>query len=86
MFSRDVSDHCPLVLKVESWDWAPKSFHFNKYWLENRNFKCVVEAFWRDQVTSGWMGFIWKEKLKNLMFKFKKWSKEEYGGMKERVE
>jgi len=31
---RDVSDHCPLVLKVRGWDWGPKPFRFNNYCLE----------------------------------------------------
>ena len=23
---RDVSDHCPLILKVGGWDWGPNPF------------------------------------------------------------
>jgi len=28
---RDVSDHCPLVWKVDASDWGPKPFHFNNF-------------------------------------------------------
>lgn len=40
---RDVSDHCPLVLKEAEWDWGPRPLRFNNYWLENNDFKGVVE-------------------------------------------
>jgi len=40
---RDVSDHCPLVLKVGGWDWGPRPFRFNNFWLENPKFKPLVE-------------------------------------------
>ena len=34
---RDVSDHCPLILKEGGWDWGPRPFRFNNFWLENRD-------------------------------------------------
>ena len=30
---RDVSDHCSLVLRNGGWDWGPKPFRFNNFWL-----------------------------------------------------
>jgi len=57
---RDVSDHCPLVLKNGGWDWGPKPFCFNNFWLQNRNFKGVVEEGWRNQTVGGWMSFVLK--------------------------
>jgi exonuclease III len=44
---RGVSDHCPLVLKYAENDWGPKSFRFNNYWLDHKDFKKVVEDCWR---------------------------------------
>jgi hypothetical protein len=63
---RDVSDHCPLVLKNGGWDWGPKPFRFKNFWLEHRKFKGVVEEAWRNHNVSGWMSFVLKEKLKGL--------------------
>jgi hypothetical protein len=77
--SRDVSDHCPLVLKYNSDDWGPKPFRFNNYWLKNKNFKELVVTSWTNQHVSGWMGFVLKEKLKGLKSVLKRWSKEVYG-------
>ena len=82
---RDVSDHCPLVLKNGGWNWGPAPFRFNNFWLQNRDFKGVVEEAWRNQNVSSWMSFVLKEKLKCLKVTLKEWSKGEYGGMEERL-
>lgn len=29
---RDVSDHCPILLRGEPQNWGPKSFRFNNFW------------------------------------------------------
>jgi hypothetical protein len=68
---RDVSDHCPLILKDEGWDWGLKPFRFNNYWLENRNFKVVVEEGWNEYSSNGWMSFVLREKLKALKLKLR---------------
>jgi hypothetical protein len=62
---RDVSDHFPLVLKAGGWEWGPRPFCFNNFWLKNDSFKALVEVIWRSSL-SGWMGFILKEKFKTL--------------------
>jgi len=78
---RDVSDHCTLVLKVGGVDWRQKPFCFNKQWIENVNFKRVVDKVWGSQSRSGWMEVVLKNKLKGLKIRLKEWSKMEYGGM-----
>jgi exonuclease III len=77
--SRDVSDHCPLVLKYANNEWGPKPFRFNNYWLENKSFKKIVEECWRGQVVEGWMAIVLKEKLKSLKVCLKEWNSLEYG-------
>jgi hypothetical protein len=48
---RDVSDHCPLILKYCHDDWGPKPFRFNNFWFSKRllNLLGVVKG-WR----GGW--------------------------------
>jgi exonuclease III len=53
---RDVSDHCPLILKYSHDDWGPKPFRFNNFWLANSKFKEIVESFWVSQRVEGWRG------------------------------
>ncbi|GAU43110.1 hypothetical protein TSUD_373050 [Trifolium subterraneum] len=83
---REVSDHCPLILKYNHGDWGPKPFRFNNYWLENKNLKPVVESFWENQRVEGWMGFVLKEKLKGLKILLREWHKQEYGGLEVKIE
>lgn len=40
---RDVYDHYPILLKPKSWNWGLKPFRFNNFWLQNQNFKKVME-------------------------------------------
>ncbi|WJX49459.1 hypothetical protein P8452_35893 [Trifolium repens] len=82
---RDVSDHCPLILKYADNEWGPKPFRFNNYWLEHKNFKKVVEDCWRGQEVSGWMAHVLKEKLKALKLCLKEWHREEFGSVDNRI-
>jgi exonuclease III len=83
---RDVSDHCPLILKYSHDDWGPKPFRFNNFWLENKKFIEIVESFWTSHRVEGWMGFALKEKLKLLKPILKDWHKKEFGGLEARIE
>ncbi|MCH79641.1 LINE-1 reverse transcriptase like, partial [Trifolium medium] len=82
---RDVSDHCPLLLKRNGHDWGPKPFRFNNVWLEHKDFSKMVDEVWRGLNVVGWMGVILKEKLKGLKVHLKAWHKQEFGGGDERI-
>ncbi|GAU24549.1 hypothetical protein TSUD_148900 [Trifolium subterraneum] len=83
---RDVSDHCPLILKYNQDGWGPKPFRFNNFWLQNKKLKEVVESCWSNLRVEGWMGFVLKEKLKGLKSTLKEWHKKEYESLEARVE
>jgi hypothetical protein len=85
VLARDVSDHCPLVLKIVNYDWGPKPFRFNYHWLEHKQFQEVVKGAWESCEATGWMGFILKEKLKRLKLCLKDWSKVEFGSVDTRL-
>ncbi|GAU32090.1 hypothetical protein TSUD_152950 [Trifolium subterraneum] len=55
---RDVSDHCPIIVRYNGFDWGPKPFRFNNHWLNNKDFSKVVEGEWASFQVNGWMGFI----------------------------
>ncbi|WJX93090.1 hypothetical protein P8452_74658 [Trifolium repens] len=82
---REVSDHCPIILKYSHEDWGPRPFRFNNFWLENSKLVEIVESFWTSNNVEGWMGFALKEKLKGQKIILKAWHKEEYGGMEARI-
>ncbi|MCI15574.1 RNA-directed DNA polymerase (Reverse transcriptase), partial [Trifolium medium] len=82
---RSVSDHCPLVVRFKDFDWGPKPFRFNNHWLEHKDFKGVVENFWRENNTIGWMAYVLKEKFKGLKAIIKAWNREAYGVVDEKI-
>ncbi|MCI16893.1 reverse transcriptase, partial [Trifolium medium] len=82
---RSVSDHCALLLRHNVVDWGPKPFRFKNHWLQNNEFKVLVEDSWRSQQLTGWMGFILKEKLKGLKGVIREWNKEAYGVLDSKI-
>ncbi|WJX93184.1 hypothetical protein P8452_74743 [Trifolium repens] len=84
---RDVSDHCPLLLKYNGYDWGSKPFRFNNHWVNNKAFKKLVEDEWASyDYVNGWMGHVVKEKMKRLKGALRKWNKEVYGCMESKIE
>ncbi|KAK2436747.1 hypothetical protein QL285_021719 [Trifolium repens] len=81
ILARDVSDHCPLLLKRCDIVSRPKPFRFCNHWLLHRDFKGLVEGLWSSYNLEGWMGYILKEKLKLLKGSLKEWNKAEFGKM-----
>lgn len=58
VLSRDISDHCPSLLKSSDINWGPKPFCVLNCWLHEFCLKGFVEEEWGT--------FILKEKLKGL--------------------
>ncbi|PNY11564.1 hypothetical protein L195_g008173 [Trifolium pratense] len=54
-------------------NWGPNLL-FNNAWLEHRNFLKVVEDGWKNQNVYGWMGYVLKEKLKELKSTLRAWA------------
>jgi hypothetical protein len=82
---RDVSDHCPILLRYSSSDWGPKPFRFNNYWLKHKEFKEVVARTWNKGASKGWMTRVVREKLKAVKEALKKWNSETYGAMELKI-
>ena len=44
--SSDCSDHCPLLLLLDSQPWVKKRFRFESFWVSLPDFLEVVAAAW----------------------------------------
>jgi hypothetical protein len=64
---------------------GPKPFRFCNHWLLHQGFKKVVEDCWGAANITGWMGFVLKEKLKELKEVIKEWNRTEFGRMEESI-
>ncbi|KAF5193156.1 Dnase i-like superfamily protein [Thalictrum thalictroides] len=80
-----VSDHSPIILK-----WPHKGgdghapFRFFNHWLENKEFKALVEETWDCAVSGNPMMKLYT-KLKLLKGKLKEWSKQNFSDLHEKV-
>lgn len=41
----DISNHCPVWLKANNFNWGQKPFKFNSYWLDGYSF-CFLKNGW----------------------------------------
>ena len=71
--SRGMSDHCPLVLSVDTKNWGPKPVRMFKCWADFPSYNSFVRDTWRSFQISGWGSFVLKEKLKLLQLALKEW-------------
>ncbi|GKV20736.1 hypothetical protein SLEP1_g30818 [Rubroshorea leprosula] len=77
--SRDISDHCPVMLISSSKDWGPKPFRSLDCWFEIKEFSPFVHEKWNSYNVEGWKGFRLKEKFKLLKNDLKEWNMEVFG-------
>ncbi|GKV50258.1 hypothetical protein SLEP1_g56970 [Rubroshorea leprosula] len=82
---RNVSDHCPIMIKNEQVDWGPKPFRFFDAWLDQPGCKEVIKSAWCDNEVDGWYGFKIKEKMKRTKKALKEWSGKTNREMVERI-
>ncbi|XP_068487078.1 uncharacterized protein [Phaseolus vulgaris] len=72
--SREVSDHCALVVKFMVKDWGPKSFRTLDVWFMEKGFFAMVKEKWISYPVQGNAFFMIKEKLKRLKGNLKVWN------------
>ncbi|XP_057453712.1 uncharacterized protein LOC130745452 [Lotus japonicus] len=83
VMDRDISDHCPILLRRVFQDWGPKSFRVLNYWLEDARLPVFVENVWSNLQVHGWSsGLVLKEKLKRLRLALKQWNFEVFGDLR----
>ncbi|GLT46628.1 hypothetical protein SLA2020_203720 [Shorea laevis] len=83
---RDLSDHCPILLKNTEADWGPKPFRSLDCWLQHENFEDFVKDKWSSFEVEGRGGVKLKEKLKKLKQELKIWNREVFGHIEKNIE
>lgn len=73
------SDHCPLLMDmVARQEKAIRYFKFLHFWVENQNFRSVVQNCWSRNIQGNPM-WVFDMKMKRLATTLSTWSKTEYG-------
>ncbi|GKC79655.1 hypothetical protein Tco_1130429 [Tanacetum coccineum] len=81
-----VLDHCPIVLKDVDLDFGQRPFRSFDIWLEEKDIGHVVEEAWKVEVRNRRSDCRFRDKLKNVKAALKKWSKERFGLVNEKIE
>ena len=76
VLSRQVSDHCALVVKNTIKDWGLKPFRTFDVWKHSQGFKEVIRKSWANPISSGNRMVDLKVKLKGLKKELNLWKKE----------
>jgi len=74
VLSRQVSDHCALVVKNSTIDWGPKPFRTFDVWQQADRFKEVVKKAWDNVVVRGNSLEDIKVKFKRLKCEIRQWN------------
>lgn len=83
---RTVFNHCPVIMETKVVDWGPKPFRFINVWCSHPEFKKIVENAWKSDEFDGWFGYRVKEKLKRVKDELKKWNRESFGNIDNKVD
>ncbi|XP_071740387.1 uncharacterized protein [Rutidosis leptorrhynchoides] len=78
---RRVSDHCPLILRDKYIDYGPKPFKIFYEWLNCEGVDEIVNNAWSTLVTSKRLYCIFRDRLKNVKFDLRDWSKRVFGNL-----
>lgn len=82
---RDVSDHCPLVLKIGKQDWGPEPFRFINCWVKHPTFEKLVLDSWSEANVTGWEAFVMMEKREILKSAVRGWNVSVFGSSEVRI-
>ena len=81
-------DHRPILLSLngngEKQRWRRKPFRFESMWVANPGCKVVINEAWAEPVVGNPM-FTTTTKMKKCKMKLKKWSRESFGSIKNRI-
>ena len=80
-----MSDHKPLLLDVGGSSWGPSLFRFEAMWLLHDGFDALVENWWNNFRFHGSPSKIFWLKQKALKEELKKWNKEVFGRVDQRL-
>nr|GEV86775.1 RNA-directed DNA polymerase, eukaryota, reverse transcriptase zinc-binding domain protein [Tanacetum cinerariifolium] len=73
---RYLSDHHPILLRENQYDYGPTPFRFFHHWIEMEGFRKLVEDSWNDCPSEGHNAMkIFMGKLKHLKKCIRQWNK-----------
>lgn len=85
VLDKNISDHCPMLLKDVNVVWGLKPFRSPYCWFKDKQFEKLVVDTWSNLHRHGKGDFILKEKLKGLKGSFKEWNQTHFGNINNNI-
>lgn len=81
ILKRNLSDHCPLLVKSDDANWGAKPFRFQNCWLSHPDCMRIVNEVWSSHSIE-----CFAEKLKKTKQRLKVWNASEFGNIDRRID
>ncbi|XP_071707906.1 uncharacterized protein [Rutidosis leptorrhynchoides] len=86
IIDRNLSDHCPLVLRDRIFDYGPKPFKVFNEWFNFLDVEDVIRDAWNQPIRGSKKDCIFRDRLKNVKMALRSWSKSKCGGLDFEIE
>ncbi|XP_071735875.1 uncharacterized protein [Rutidosis leptorrhynchoides] len=84
---RDLSDHCPIMLKDEERNFGPKPFRVFDVWFDEEDVSDVIRDAWNIAVPDiNRKDCVFRNKLKNVKETLKSWSRNKFNHLDGEIE
>ncbi|XP_071709267.1 uncharacterized protein [Rutidosis leptorrhynchoides] len=78
---RNLSDHCPLILRDRVLDYGPRPFKVFDEWLNCVDVGNVIKEAWEKPIVGSRKDCAFRDKLKNIKVALKNWSHNNFGSL-----
>lgn len=82
---RGLSDHVPLVLRMDEANWGPRPIRMLKCWSDFPGYDQFVREKWGSLDVQGWGGFVLQQKLKMMKLSLKEWHQQHSKNMEGKI-
>ncbi|XP_071708379.1 uncharacterized protein [Rutidosis leptorrhynchoides] len=78
---RDLSDHCPIILRDKVIDFGPKPIKVFDEWIETDGASKIITNVWNQNVVGWRKDNIFRIKMRNVKLALRQWSIELFGNL-----
>ncbi|XP_071687743.1 uncharacterized protein [Rutidosis leptorrhynchoides] len=78
---RNLSDHCPLILRDRVLDYGPRPFKVFNEWFNCVEVGNVIKEAWEQPILGSRKDCAFRDKLKNVKVALKTWSHKNFGSL-----
>ncbi|XP_071687594.1 uncharacterized protein [Rutidosis leptorrhynchoides] len=86
VFDRNLSDHCPVLLRANNVYFRPKPFKIFDTWLDHKDVDNIICNAWNITMDGNKPDIIFRKRLKNVKEELRAWSKKQFEKIDQDIE